>query len=137
MVRISKQIDYALQLLFALASNDTEGSTSLRDISDESTISFLFLQKIAKSLKDGGIIEATRGAQGGYHLVKSPRELTLKEIVEAVEGPFGVVDCFKHGVACELQETCQSRKALFSLNSHVFDYLNKTTLEHLHAHTLV
>lgn len=136
MVRVTKQIDYALQLLFALVSTDAQGSTSLRDISDESSISFLFLQKIAKLLKDAEIIEATRGAQGGYRLIKSPRDLTLKEIVEAVEGPFGVADCFKHGVVCELQETCQSRKALFSLNDHILDYLNKTTLEHLHAHTL-
>lgn len=136
MVRISKQIDYALQLLFALASKDTDASLSLRDISDESTISFLFLQKIAKSLKDGGVIESTRGAQGGYRLAKHPSELPLKQIVEAVEGPFGVADCFKHGVACELEKTCQSRKALFSLNTHVLDYLNKTTLEHLHEHTL-
>ena len=136
MVRVSKQIDYALQLLFALARNGSEASVSLRGISDESTISFLFLQKIAKSLKDAGVIEATRGAQGGYRLIKDPVGLTLKEIVEAVEGPFGVTECFKHGLSCELEKTCQSKKALFSLNAHILDYLNTTTLAHLHAHTL-
>lgn len=136
MVRINKQIDYALQLLFALAKKDVGASLSLRDISDESTISFLFLQKIAKSLKDGGIIEATRGAQGGYRLVKQPNELTLKQIVEAIEGPFGVSDCFKHTTSCELEKTCQSRKALFSLNAHILDYLDTTTLEHLHTKTM-
>lgn len=135
MVRISRQIDYALQLLFALVQKN-EGAISLRDISDESSISFLFLQKIAKSLKSAGIIKATRGAQGGYMLMRHPSALTLKEIVEAVEGPFGVTECFRHGISCELEKSCKSRKALFSLNDHILDYLNSTTLEHLHQHTM-
>jgi Rrf2 family protein len=136
MVRVSKQIDYTLQLLFALANQKPNQSISLRHISNESSISFLFLQKIAKSLKDASMIEAVRGPQGGYRLIRKPEELTLKEIVEAVEGPFGVTECFKHTVPCKLEKTCQSRKALHSFNAHILDYLHKTTLAELQAHAL-
>ena len=115
MISINRQSDYAIQLVVALSKVSEEAPLSLKKFSTDSNISFLFLQRIARSLKNAKLIDSTRGMYGGYFLVKDIKKITVKEVMEAVEGPFGVTACFR-GHVCPRAKTCTAKQVLNSLN---------------------
>ncbi len=124
MINVSKQVDYALQLIIALSDLDKGEFLSLRIFSNESTISFLFLQRIARSLKKAQIIDATRGVHGGYFLVADPHKITLKQLIEAIEGRFGITTCSKD--TCPRQKGCTSKKVFLRVNKKIEHILDTT-----------
>ena len=128
MLQFTKEVDYGLQLVITLAKGSRGDLLSLRTFSKDSEISFLFLQRIAKKLKDAGIVEATKGAQGGYMLKKNPLKISLKEIIEALEGDYAIIHCLRDKNRCKHEKTCESKKVFKKINSHLVDYLEKTKL---------
>ena len=128
MLQITRQSDYAIQLVNRLAKLEPRERLSLRPFSRESNISFLFLQKIARQLKQARIIEATLGPSGGYRLKKPAKSISLKDIVEAVEGACGIVDCLKAESVCNKMGNCQSRKVWKKVNTKILKMLNDTLI---------
>lgn len=128
MLQFTKEVDYGLQLVITLSKLDNKELLSLRNFSKDTGISFLFLQRIAKKLKDANIIEATKGAQGGYTLKKNPLKVSLKEIIEALEGDYAIIHCLRGKCGCKREKTCESRKVFKKINNHLVDYLEKMKL---------
>ncbi len=128
MFQFTKQLDYGLQLTLALLRLKKGELLSLRHFSEDSKISFLFLQRIARSLKQAGIIEANKGAHGGYYLKADPKKLKLKDIVEAVEGEYAVCDCLKNGCHCDKEKNCETRKIFCGFNKEIVNYLSKYSI---------
>ena len=128
MLQFTKEVDYGLQLVITLAKLDNKELLSLRNFSKDSEISFLFLQRIAKKLKDAGIIEATKGAQGGYLLKKNPLKISLKEIIEAIEGDYAIINCLRKKCGCKHEKTCESKKVFTKINDYLVGYLKKAKL---------
>jgi len=124
---MSKQVDYALQLLIALSKCSKDEYLSLRTFSQESNISFLFLQRIARSLKDAGMIDASRGVHGGYFLTKEADRISLKELIEAVDGPFGITSCTR-GKDCPRRGKCPARKVFDEVNKKIEKILASTSI---------
>lgn len=128
---LTQKVDYALFLLSVLAQQTTGNSQSLRMIAKKYTMSFAFLQKVAGLLARGGFIKGTRGKQGGYVLDRTPRSLSVKEIVEAVDGPIQIMGCLSRGVhkkdaSCPRMQLCSVRSHLASLNQKIVtSYHNK------------
>lgn len=133
MFRVNKQLDYAIQLLGALASYSQERPLSLKKFSEQSTISFLFLQRIASKLKTAGFIKATQGVQGGYYLIHTPESITVKDIVEAMEGRYGMVDCAKNPGTCPQEGKCLVQIGMSKMNDQVVNVLAKMTINDLIA----
>ncbi|MBT3419087.1 MAG: Rrf2 family transcriptional regulator [Candidatus Magasanikbacteria bacterium] len=131
MIQVNKQVDYALQFVLALTRQEKEKPLSLRRFSTESTISFLFLQKIAKALREAGIVRANKGPHGGYFLLASPKTLTLRAVVEAVEGPYAAFPCMKEGFHCIKEETCISKNAFTLVQTRMVEELDRITIEDL------
>jgi len=125
MFQISKQVDYATQLLRALPSKSDETYLSLRKFSTDSNISFLFLQRIARELKAAGIIDATRGASGGYYVLADKDAFTLKQLIEILEGPVGITACTR-GKECSHEDTCKAKSVFKKANKTVVDVLEST-----------
>lgn len=129
MTYFSRQTDYAIQLSTALAKLPENGLLSLKIFSIESTISFLFLQKIAQSLKKAHLITAARGARGGYRLARSARSITVRQIMEAVEGTSGAVDCqTAEHQQCSKLKKCAIRCPMEELNEKMLAILDEATL---------
>ena len=127
MITISKQIDYALQLLIALSELKKGETLSLRKFSKESDISFLFLQRIARSLKKAKMVDAGRGVHGGYFLLKNPKKITVLELLEAVEGPFGIASCMKGTKQhCCRMKVCTAKKLFSKINKKLEKILSET-----------
>ncbi|MFA7314684.1 MAG: Rrf2 family transcriptional regulator [Candidatus Magasanikbacteria bacterium] len=134
MISINRQSDYAIQLIVALSKFTRENPLSLKKFSIESNISFLFLQRIVRSLKNGGLVDSNRGMYGGYFLKRDIEKITVKQIMEAVDGPLGVAACFR-GHICPRAKTCSSKQVLNNINLQlnkilstmvVADYIVKT-----------
>ncbi|OGH71128.1 MAG: hypothetical protein A3C90_03095 [Candidatus Magasanikbacteria bacterium RIFCSPHIGHO2_02_FULL_51_14] len=131
MLQFSKRSDYALQLLIALSRLGDGEYLGLRQFSKESSISFLFLQRIARSLRLSGLIGSKQGARGGYCLMAPRADVTLRDIVEAVEGPVAIVSCLKDGNRCPLDHACASRTVFTQIRGHVLEYIDDIRLSDL------
>ena len=105
---ISKKTDYALRMLAALVK-DPSGVLSVRTAARESGVPYSFARSIQHDLAVAGIVENTRGATGGMRLAVDPRETTLLQLVEAVQGPVvlaGCLDPAREGEPCPNRPSC-------------------------------
>jgi len=129
MLQITKQVDYGIQLLLAVNPCKHSDPISLRKFAFERNISFLFLQKIAGKLKKAGIIGAVKGSKGGYFLAKDESLITIKSVIEALEGKKEITECIdKQYIPCPLIEHCKSKKPLAKLQDEIAEVLSRYTL---------
>ena len=91
-MRISKKCQYALKAVFELAWRNQGGPVKTQKIVEAQHVSPRFMEIILNELKHGGFVESRRGNDGGYMLVRDVREMTVREIIEYIEGPFAVVN---------------------------------------------
>lgn len=92
-MRVSTRGDYASRALLSLAmSGSAEGPTPVRDIAEKTGLPQPYLEQILLSLKGAGLVRSKRGVGGGYILARSPNEITLAEILRAVDGPITLGD---------------------------------------------
>lgn len=129
MIKISKQTDYALQFLIELSNLEKNELLGLRMFSTKSSISFLFLQKIARAMRKADLIIAEKGKNGGYKLKKPISKISLNDVIEAVEGPYGPTDCSKLNGICKRSSKCTIKKGMSKINADLIKYLKKITLE--------
>lgn len=92
-VRVSTRGDYASRALLSLALHaDEHGPTSVRDIADRTGLPQPYLEQILLALKGAGIVRSKRGVGGGYVLARDPSEITIAQVVSAVDGPIAAGD---------------------------------------------
>jgi len=91
-VKVSTRGDYASRALLSLALHREEGPTSVRDIAERTGLPQPYLEQILLALKGAGLVRSKRGVGGGYILARSADEISLAEIVSAVDGPIQAGD---------------------------------------------
>ncbi|HYE60284.1 MAG TPA: Rrf2 family transcriptional regulator [Candidatus Kapabacteria bacterium] len=128
MFKMSRQADYALQFLTELARLPDGEFLSIRTFATKSTISFLFLQRIAAALRHAGIVSAVKGAAGGYYLARPIQNITVKDVIEAVDGPFGMVACQTPGKTCSKEGVCTTKETMKQLNDQISTLLSHTSI---------
>lgn len=129
-MKISTKGRYSLRLMLDLARHYEEGSLSLKDISERQNISKKYLEQIVPLLTKDGLLTSNRGHMGGYHLAKSPNEITVAEIVECTEGSLEPVSCMIDSPnECPQQLECLTLPIWQGLHSVVKDYLQSITLQ--------
>jgi Rrf2 family protein len=114
-----------------LAAHYGEGPVLLREVSRREDISEKYLWFLINPLKAVGLIHAIRGAHGGYTLAKTPSEISMKDILEAVEGPLYLVDCVEKPTTCKRSSFCIARDLWGDASKALSDSLEKTTLASL------
>ncbi|PIR75141.1 MAG: hypothetical protein CO030_03990 [Candidatus Magasanikbacteria bacterium CG_4_9_14_0_2_um_filter_42_11] len=127
MFRLSKQADYAIQLLHRLSSLDKNKALSLRTFSDESNISFLFLQRIARELKQAKMIESKQGVQGGYFLIKKYADISLMDVIKAIDKPV-FAPCVIDEKTCKLIHTCTTKAGIERVQKKMIALLKATPI---------
>jgi len=93
MMHVSQKSRYALRSLFELARREGDGPTRISDIAEAQAIPPRFLEVILNQLRQAGFVRSVRGAHGGYVLARSPREITVGEMMRLIEGPLIPLDC--------------------------------------------
>jgi len=129
-MKLSTRARYGVRLMLALAGNYGRGSVFLKDVAKREEISEKYLGQIIIPLRGAGLVNSSRGAHGGYMLAKSPAEITLRQIVEPLEGDC-LVDCVKNPAACTRVSTCASRDVWALLGGKITETLDAITLEQL------
>jgi len=103
-MKLSTRGKYGTRLMIDLALHYKKGQVFLREIAARQKISEKYLWHLIAPLKNAGLIHSTRGAQGGYALAKSPKEITLRNIVLILEGPLFVSDSDRSGDSQTLKD---------------------------------
>lgn len=127
--RFRKKTDYGLVMMSLLSQRGKGEIMSVREM-QEMGLPRSFLVKIAKSLIDAGIVAAKEGRGGGYYLDRDPHKITVKQVVEALEGKVETAECV-HGVKCALAETCPHKKTMRILSEELSEVLSRHTLADL------
>lgn len=122
-MKISTKGRYGLEALVDLAIHSSEGCVNLKSISERCEISEAYILQIFLILRRAGIVESIRGAQGGYLLAKNPSEITVGDVLTALEGPLVPVACItgKKESICERHGKC----ATFGFWESVMNALNE------------
>ncbi len=128
-MKLSTKGRYAARLMVDLALYYGKGPVLLRDIAARQGISEKYLGHLTVALKAAGLINSTRGAHGGYVLSKSPGEITLAEVIQAVEGKLNIVECVEAPQACGRVESCVTRDIWRAVNQKMLEVLDSTTLQ--------
>ena len=106
MIRLTKAGEYGLRAIRYLVENGEEPRVSIGDISEHKNIPEPFLRKLFKPLVKNDIIHSTRGVAGGVRLARKPEDITVLEVVEALEGPLALNDCLLTDAECEFMTEC-------------------------------
>jgi Rrf2 family protein len=132
-MKLSTKGRYGLRLMIDLAAHYGEGPVLLREIAKREEISEKYLSNLVNPLKSRGLVEATRGVHGGYVLGKAPADITMKEIVEVLEGTLCLVDCVEKPAACHRVPVCIARELWSEVAHAMSQILGKYTLAEMVA----
>jgi Rrf2 family iron-sulfur cluster assembly transcriptional regulator len=105
-VLFSRQCEYALQAVMYLALKPEREMTSIRELTKKIQIPYHFLAKILQDLAYKGLLVSQKGPTGGFGLAKSPKEITLFDIVEAIDGTGFTTDCVLGFPECSGKNPC-------------------------------
>ena len=133
MVRLSKLADYGLVVMACVAqSRQAKPLRTARDLASESNLPLPTVTRLLKMLQQGGLLVSQRGNRGGYVLSREPRNISLAEIIAALEGPIALTEC-STGVSgvCELESCCSIKRNQRLISRVVRGALQKITLSNL------
>ncbi len=130
MFRISRRLDYGLQLMIALAQEPDNRAQATAVLAEKLQIPLPFLHQIGRSLIQGRLIKATPGPHGGLRLNLSAEEITLQQIVETLEGPVCISPCLD-GEDCTRQDGCMSNPVWNELQARLIEHLSSIRLNTL------
>lgn len=126
--RFRKKTEYGMMMMSLLAKEGKDGLVSVRAM-QENGLPRSFLVKIARDLIKTKLIIAKEGRGGGYSLAKDPNLVTLKEVVEAIDGEVATTSCMIHGTKkCPLADKCPHKSMLGKLTEEINGILSKYKL---------
>jgi len=132
-MKLSTRSRYGVRLMIALAAAGQDKSVFLKDIAASEDISEKYLSLIVIPLRAAGLIRSIRGARGGYVLARSANDISVRDIVEAVEGETSLVNCVKDPDICPRVSVCPSRNTWTQLSLTIREAMAGVTLAHLIA----
>jgi Rrf2 family transcriptional regulator, iron-sulfur cluster assembly transcription factor len=133
-MKLSKKAEYALRALTAMGRESAGRTFSIHDLAEKERIPLKFLEQILLSLKNGGILRSKRGVGGGYQMQLPPAEITLRQVIELIDGPFQPIPCCEVARAqsgscdCGAAGGCGLGRTLLDLQRVVHDWLDSTTI---------
>lgn len=126
MLRLNKLTDYAVVILSHMARQNQHSSTSLLAV--ETGINEPTVAKVLKDLVKSELVTSTRGASGGYTLNGDADKITIRQVIEAIEGPIALADCVDgHATGCAVQ-ICGTRGNWDQVNDALIRALDNVTL---------
>lgn len=128
-MQLTKGVEYGIEGIVYLARQGQGEPTLIREISRATAIPETFLSKIFQRLATRGLIRSRRGFRGGFRLARPARRISLREIVEALQGPIEFHRCIDHIRAGGRRGRCQVKGAFREVQQKVASILDRTTLQ--------
>lgn len=129
-MRFSSREQYGLRLMAELAARYGERPVPLSEVADAQGIALATLEQIVAPLRRSGLVISTRGATGGYTLARPPTEMTVGDVLRALEGGLVPVPCLDPGgERCERAQRCTTRPVWALVRDRLVETLDRLTLE--------
>src|ERR1700750_2819507 len=119
MLRLSKKADYALIAMKHLALRGDRGSSSAREIAALYDIPIELMAKVLQRLVRRGLLWPQQGKRGGYPLSRAPLQITVADVIQAIEGPVTVTACSTDEGQCEQFSKCNVRDPLYRVRERI------------------
>jgi Rrf2 family protein len=126
-MQITRQADYAVRAVLYLARLGTEQRAATSQIAQEQQIPPSFLAKIVSQLSVAGLLQTSRGARGGVSLARQPEDISLLEVVEAIDGPIMLNECVAGTGACSFGDDCPMKPVWCDAQAALVQHLKGTT----------
>jgi Rrf2 family protein len=131
MLRFTKRADYGLMAIHYIAAHDDVGAVSAKRIAEEFAIPPELLAKILQQLARERLIVSHNGPRGGYILARRPFEITVGQVVRALEGPITIVECLEEDSDCPQMARCNLRRPVQKIQAAISQMLDTMTLAEL------
>ena len=130
MLRFTKRADYGLMAIHYIAVNDGFGAVSAKRIAEEFAIPPELMAKILQRLAKQRLIVSTNGPKGGYALARRPTEITVGQVIRALEGPINIVSCLEDA-DCPQMQKCNLRRPVQKIQAAISQVLDTMSLAEL------
>jgi len=130
MLRFTKRADYGLMAIHYIAINDGFGAVSAKRIAEEYANPPELMAKILQRLAKQRLVVSTNGPKGGYVLARRPTEITVGQVIRALEGPINIVSCLEDS-DCPQMEKCNLRRPVHKIQAAISQVLDTMSLAEL------
>ncbi|MDD2482555.1 MAG: Rrf2 family transcriptional regulator [Lutispora sp.] len=121
---------YGLKMMLELALNYGKGAMPLKDIANKQSLSDTYLEQLISPLRKSGLVNSTRGAQGGYELSKQPSEIKVGDIIRILEGSLAPAECVSEGeTECSKADYCATRLLYEKIAESINTVIDTITLK--------
>ena len=133
MLRLSKKADYALIAMKHLTLHSDRGAASAREIAEQYDIPIELMAKVLQRLVRRGLLASHHGTRGGYQLARRPTQISVADVIQAIEGPVSVTACSTEDGKCEQYAKCNVRDPLWRVRERILAALGECTIAELAA----
>ena len=130
-MKLTRGTDYGMRGMVYLAAQPFEQVTLLHDVARNQDVPESYLAKIFQDLSKAGLVRSYRGAKGGFSLARPPSEITLRQVIEALQGPISLNRCLDVRDVCTRVEDCPVSKVLRRAQAQLLATLDAATLDML------
>ncbi len=128
-MHITQESDYAVRIVYALGESKTR--LDAKTISERTGVTLRFSLKILNKLVQNNIVTSYKGAKGGYILAREPKDINLKQVIEAIEGKYALVKCINSNVECSqnMKGFCKFKREFVRITKQTNEELEKVTFD--------
>lgn len=135
-MKVSTKSRYGVAAMVDIAEHFGKGPVALRSVAERQQVSEHYLEQLMSNLRNAGFVRSIRGSQGGYVLAKKPADITVGDIVRAMEGPIAPVDCLLaekglNNPYCGKSGDCIRRNIWLKMGESITEALDSISLESL------
>jgi len=130
-MKINTRVRYAIRMMADIAKNAAPDPVPLKDVAERQHLSKLYLSQLATPLRNAALLRSVWGNKGGYVLARPPAEISMLDIMEAVDGPIAVIDCVLEPESCDRIDYCECIGIWRDINEGIVRTLASYTLEDL------
>ena len=130
-MQITRSGDYGLRGVLFLAKQSPKRLVLVSEISRDQRIPETFLAKIFQRLSKAGVLRSVRGVRGGFTLGRPAKDITIRQVIEALDGPIALNRCLMERGECEDECVCPLHQALEEAQRRLLEVLDGTTMEDL------
>ena len=127
-MQLTRAADYAVRVMVHLATLPAEKRAFLPDLSEATSAPESFLSKVMQALSRAGLVTSKRGKAGGFAILQRGREATMREVIEAIDGPICLNLCLNRGKDCERKSWCPAHPVWARAQRAMIDVLMSVTV---------
>ena len=128
-MKLSTRGRYGIHAMYDLAVNYGDGPQSIKCIAERQSVPEAYLEQLIAMLRREKLVISNRGAQGGYRLAREPGEITVGDVLRALEGGLNLVDCLEEDDACGKSCACPSRIVWMKIRDGLNQVVDSITLQ--------